>query len=765
MKVDFITRHAIPNYGSILQTYATQKILEKLGCDSEVINYIQLEETGGKTIATNCNIQSNNLKSKLKRIAYLIVQQPNVTHMHSKFAQFRKKYLKQTDKEYHTIYELKKDLPKADIYCTGSDQVWAKIGAKDYDEAYFLEFVPEGKRCISYAASFGKSKIDEKLEQNLPHLLKKYETILVRENTAEDIIKNKGFNNAKQVLDPTLLLDKDEWNVISEKNKLENKEYILVYQLHHNKQMENYLKELKKHTKLPIYRIHPSIYYGTKPGKFLYLPTPGQYISYIKNAKYIVTDSFHGTVFSLIFNKNFVDILPGETSTRIESILKLVNQENRIIRDFNKFNWLEENIDYTQINKILKEQREISLNDFKKAIYKDTKNNVQNMMNQKKQCTGCRACEQLCPKNAIHMVEDEEGFLTPEVDHNLCINCGICANKCPQLRNIEKKVEQECYAAKIKDKETLMNSSSGGIFSVLANHVLKQNGKVYGAIFTEDLQIEHIGIDKISEMKKLRGSKYVQSNTKNTFSEVKQDLENGKKVLYSGTPCQIAGLKNYLGKKYENLFTVDIVCHGVPSPQLFKKYINNIEDKYKGKITNFSFREKEKRGWGLNLKIQLDNGKVIQKFADLDPYYKSFLAGDIYRESCYECKYANNNRVGDITLADYWGIEYEHPEFIDNNGISAVMVQTKKGKNMWKEIEEEIESIPTTIEKIAKHNHNLKQPTKRKSIRNNVYKGLENKEFNKYCKENLYFKKKLKDRIKSLISEESKRKLKKMLKK
>ena len=266
-------------------------------------------------------------------------------------------------------------------------------------------------------------------------------------------------------------------------------------------------------------------------------------------------------------------------------------------------------------------------------------------------------------------------------------------------------------------------------------------------------------------MKKLRGSKYVQSNTKNTFSEVKQDLENGKKVLYSGTPCQIAGLKNYLGKEYENLFTVDIVCHGVPSPQLFKKYINNIEDKYKGKITNFSFREKEKRGWGKNLKIELDNGKVIQKFSDLDPYYKSFLAGDICREVCYECKYSTRNRVGDITIADYWGIEYEHPEFIDNNGISAVMLQTQKGKNMWKEIEEEIDSIPTTIEKIAKHNHNLKQPTKRNSIRNNVYKGLENKEFNTYCKENLYFKKKLKDRIKSLISEESKRKLKKMLKK
>lgn len=765
MKVDFITRHAIPNYGSILQTYATQKVLNKLGCDSEVINYIRMDETANKTIVTNCNIKGNGIKSKIKRLGYIIIQGPNVKHMHKKFSKFRKTYLKQTEKEYNSVEELKNNLPNADVYCTGSDQVWAKIGGVNYDEAYFLNFVPEGKRCISYAASLGKSKIDEELEKRLPELLKKYETILVRENTAEEIIKEKGFNNVKQVLDPTLLLNNEEWSSLAEKTKLDGKEYILVYQLHHNKQMEDYLKKLKKHTKLPIYRVHPSFYYGFKPGKFLYLPTPGQYISYIKNAKYIVTDSFHGTVFSLIFNKNFVDILPGETSTRIESILKLVNQENRIIRDFNDFSWLEKDIDYKNINKIMSEEREKSLKDFKDAIFSNTKNNINNL-NIKLECAGCRMCEQICPKNAIKMEEDEEGFLRPVVDENLCINCGLCIKRCPQRNEVEKSREnQTAYAAKIKNIDTLKNSSSGGVFSVLANEYIKNKGKVYGAAYDENFNVMHIGVDTLEGLKKIRGSKYVQSNTLDTYSNVKKDLQEGKQVLYSGTACQIAGLNKFLEKNYENLLTVDIVCHGVPSQKLFKKYKEYIENKYNGRIEEISFRNKEKRGWGLNLKIRLNNGKIIRKFAYVDPYYKAFVNGDIYRECCYNCKYANSNRVGDITLADYWGLANVHPEFYDGKGVSAVIVNTQKGIDTWNKVKDELEYIETSVEFIKKYNPNLVKPTYRKNSRDYIYNKLDEKDFKKFIKENLKFKKKFKDTIRSKFSDEDIERLKGKLKK
>ena len=190
----------------------------------------------------------------------------------------------------------------------------------------------------------------------------------------------------------------------------------------------------------------------------------------------------------------------------------------------------------------------------------------------KNNCTGCRMCEQICPVNAIKMIENKEGFIEPVIDKTKCINCGLCSKRCPQLNEIKREdYKMEVYAAKNKNIEEQKSSSSGGVFSVLANYVLENNGIVFGCAFNDNLIAEHIGIEDKNELYKLRGSKYVQSNTKNTFKDVKENLENSRMVLYSGTPCQIAGLKQFLGKEYDNLYTVDLVCHGVPSPKLFKK--------------------------------------------------------------------------------------------------------------------------------------------------------------------------------------------------
>ena len=762
MKVDIITRHFIPNYGSILQTYSTQKALEKLGYDSEVINYIKDEETNKKSVATNSNIKQDGLKSKLKRLGYIILQRPNVTKMNKTFEKFREKYLRQTAREYHSSKELKEDLPKADVYCTGSDQVWSTIGTEEYDSTYFLDFVPEGKKCISYAASFGTAQLSKNLDKNLSNLLKKYETILVRENTAEEIIRKKGFNNVKQVVDPTLLLNQDEWSKICEPTKLDGKDYILVYQLHHNKEMEDYVRNLRKHTNLPIYRVHASIYYGLKPGKFIHLPTPGQFVSYIKNAKYIITDSFHGTVFSLIFQKQFIDILPEKTATRIESILKLVGLEDRILRSSTDYSFLQKNINFDKAEKILAKERDNSIQDLKNALVSNKKNI--NNINKHKVCCGCRCCEQICPEHAITMEENEEGFLEPVVNEEKCISCGLCLKRCPQLQeNSKDKLQIESYAAQSKNKEELLKSSSGGIFSVLATRILNKNGVIYGATFKDNLNVEHIEISKIEELDLLRGSKYVQSNTLDTFSRVKDNLEKNKYVLYTGTPCQIAGLKQFLRKDYNNLITIDIVCHGVPSPKLFNKYKQNLEEKQKSKITKFSFRDKTKNGWGLNLKIQYENNKLNNKKHIYDSYYKSFLNGDTYRECCYSCKYANLQRIGDITLADFWGIENIKNDFNIKDGVSAILVNTEKGRKIFNECKEDINYMPVSIESVIKENKNLKMPTEKPRIRKTVYNGIDNKSYKKFEKENLQFKIEIKDVVKQLVPKTLKKKIKAIL--
>ena len=761
MKVDVITRHAVPNYGSLLQTYATQKTLEKLGYEAEIIDYIRDDEKY-KNLANSLVKGKKWDKNFALRSIYKLIQKPNYGTMYKKFEGFRKDFLNLSDVEYGNLDELKKNKPQADVYCSGSDQIWGAIGTDEYDPAYFLEFTDSKERCIAYSSSFGKTELNKELDKSLKQLLKKYETILVREDTAKDIIKEHGFDNVEQVLDPTLLLSKDEWNQICSK-KTYKKKYVLVYQLHANKQFDEYAKKFAKKYNLKLLRLSPSLYHITRSGKLIYLPTQYEFLSYFKNAEYILTDSFHATVFSIIFNKKFSVVLPGKTSTRITSILRMTGLENRVVNDFEDYSLKNVDIEYKKVNKILEEKRNESVELLKNAIQGKI-NNI-DLLNKHYKCCGCRACEQSCPKNAIKIVENTEGFFEPKVDYEKCINCGICLKICPQLNYQTKKndFKQKAYAVKNKDLKERLDSSSGGVFSLLAKSILDKNGIVYGVAFNKKFEAEHIRVDDEKELYKLRGSKYVQSNTNNTYSLVKKDLENQKYVLYSGTSCQIEGLKHFLKKDYENLYTIDLVCHGVPSQKLFKKYIKYLEDKYKSKIINYNFRDKSKKGWGLNIRIDLENGKSKFISANLDPYFKSFLDSDTYMETCYKCNYANTNRVGDVTLADYWGVRRFYPDFYDLNGISAVLINSKRGKDLFENISSEINCVETQISKVVKENGNLKEPSSRSVTRNIAYNRVDDKKFKEIEKNNLKFHKKISDIIKEVIPQKLKNYIKVLL--
>ena len=356
----------------------------------------------------------------------------------------------------------------------------------------------------------------------------------------------------------------------------------------------------------------------------------------------------------------------------------------------------------------------------------------------KNNCTGCRMCEQICPVKAIEMIENKEGFIEPRVNEDKCINCGLCFKRCPQLNDVKNNRldEIKVYAAKNKNVKQQKESYSGGIFSILANYVLENKGIVYGCAFNSNLVAEHIAIKSKEELYKLRGSKYIQSNTQNTFSEARNDLNNDKLVLYSGTPCQIAGLKAFLDKDYDNLITVDLVCHGVPSPKLWKKQLEELERKSRKKIKKIKFRDKDSHNWedyGFSIVWEDNKNKYIP--SGYSPYIKSFLEGKICRECCYQCKYSKEERVGDITVADYWGIEKEYPDFYDKNGVSAVIINTKRGELIFEKINCKISYMNTTLDNVKKYNTNLRNPTIRPTDRADVYKNIENKNFRKYIKE------------------------------
>lgn len=366
-----------------------------------------------------------------------------------------------------------------------------------------------------------------------------------------------------------------------------------------------------------------------------------------------------------------------------------------------------------------------------------------------KLCTGCRMCEKICPVQAIHMVENEEGFIYPEIDNNKCIKCNLCKRKCPQNEDEMKKNKDQIIMA-VKNKESIeaKKSTSAGVSHVIAKEAIKKGYVVFGCVMDKELNVYQKQIDKIEDLDLIRGSKYVFSDTKDTFLQAKQLLEEDKKVLYIGTPCQISGLKACLGKNYDNCITIDIVCHGVPSLKLFKTYIKNLEKKFNSRIIKYEFRNKDKVEWGRFCSKVCTNEKDYYINADFDPYYYNFLKGTTYRESCYNCKYANFERQADITLADFWGIEKVDKTFFDKNGVSLVIVNSIKGKKCLKEIEEYVEIKNYSKEDASKKNGNLLKPTERPSIRDFIYEEIDD---SNYIKNKLKVNKNIKTILKLII--------------
>lgn len=346
----------------------------------------------------------------------------------------------------------------------------------------------------------------------------------------------------------------------------------------------------------------------------------------------------------------------------------------------------------------------------------------------KKYCCGCHACGNVCPKQCISMLADEQGFLYPNVDTENCINCGLCEKVCPIINQKENRKPIKIYAAKNKNEEVRRKSSSGGVFTLLAEYVLNNDGVVFGAKFDDDWNVVHAWTDNIEDLAAFRGSKYVQSTIGNTYREAKEFLTQGRKVLFSGTPCQIAGLKKYLRTDYDNLITMDIICHGVPSPKVWQDYLSTLRASFRNQcgvgrnsdsslnklpvITSISFRDKT-NGWkkyGFELRYNTaskiannkgsnsanDNEHIfLQSFME-NVFMKGFLANLYLRPSCYVCATRSGKSGADISVGDYWGIQNFHPKFDDDKGIGLILINTLEGKELFGKFD--TECIETTYD-------------------------------------------------------------------
>lgn len=340
-------------------------------------------------------------------------------------------------------------------------------------------------------------------------------------------------------------------------------------------------------------------------------------------------------------------------------------------------------------------------------------------------CTQCYACKAACPKGCVSMVEAKDGFVVPEIDRDRCVGCGACMKACHRLNppfEFQKPIHTyACWTKILSDRE---RSSSGGAFSVLARNVVSQGGIVYGASMCDDLQVKHIGVECQEDIARLQGSKYLQSYLGDTYKQVRSELKTGRKVLFTGTPCQVAGLLTFLHRPYANLYTCDVVCHGVPSQKAFDAYIEKIG--LKGKCLDFGFRFT--KGWGFQLTAQLKSPgwlRLWRRKMILPPgkcyYLKAFYKGLMFSETCFHCVYARPERVSDITLADYWGLGASLPfDRPTHKGVSCLLVNNEKALAFVKECGElEYEERP--LEEAVAGNNNLRHASVRQQGRDTYY--------------------------------------------
>ena len=350
---------------------------------------------------------------------------------------------------------------------------------------------------------------------------------------------------------------------------------------------------------------------------------------------------------------------------------------------------------------------------------------------EKERCTGCTACMNNCPKGAITFEESNDGFKYPVINQNKCIDCGLCKKTCPVLNTKENKSINKCYVAYNKNINERLNASSGSLFSTIADYILDKKGIVVGAAFDDNNHLKHIAIEKKKDLEPLRKSKYLQSDLGNIFKYIKEQTKT-RKVLFVGTPCQVSGLKSLI-KNCDNLIAIDLFCHGVPSPKLFKKYVEELEKDNNDKLINYDFRDNT-TGWDNYSNTAVFKNKNITELQRNNKYMQLFLSDIALRESCYDCNFKLGNKYSDITLGDFWGVKNQYPEMYNKEGVSAIIINTKIGQELFSNIKSSLEYKDCDIDNIISGNPSLIKSSNRPDNRDEFFKDLNQLSINELAK-------------------------------
>lgn len=718
--IGIITFVGTQSHGACLQAYALKKKITDMGYEAAIIPYqcAELKKEMDKRLPS--------AKGSLKKRAGAMVRYPVIRERYRKFAAFERDYL--------GVGALSPsvDFSRYDRIIAGSDQIW-NLEITGGDRTYFLKGIAPEKKA-TYAASLGTDAFSKDVEEECIALIDEIPFINVREKNLQEYLQKKlPERRIGLVLDPTQLVSAEDWKALAGDTPARKNKYMLVHYPAEIAGTWETIHAIAKERDLEVVFLTNKI----KPRKdceCIYAADPLEYLNLVRYADYVVTGSFHTLSFSLLFEREFLctKAMIESRNSRLASLLELSGCTDRTVSV--RFDGAP--IDYGRVNERLREEREYSAALLREAcegvpcgeipepehrekdrmVPKAEPKGVPLLYAVKEDCSGCTACMNVCPVNAISMKADNEGFLYPSIDEEKCVHCRKCVSVCPFKKDQEHDLSQEkemlpsvqVYAGRLSDREQLLKSSSGGAFTAISDLFIRngdavvcstydyEENKAYYALFTDEASRDAA-----------RGSKYVQSSPGDVFREAEKWLRKNpdRKLLFVGAGCQAAGFIHYARTKKlsDRVTAVDIICHGGMSPGLWNDYTAMIEARH-GKIINVTFKDK-RNGWKAPTAVaSVDGGEV-----SLKDYVHIFYSKMALRPSCHKCPYAAVDRYTDITIGDYWGIEKALPEFYSEDGVSLILVHTKKGQEIFDRASQAMDHRASNVKDCLQPN--LESPT------------------------------------------------------